>query len=340
MLSLEVFGQVDLEQEADPPVFTRNKIMEARAKAIQNGNVELLTSGALDDPAEGKKASMWRDGRKRKNPNREQHSELYSALEKELVGTATESSNPAAAKKQASPSKRKQPPSEAATTDSASCSDKAEQDDDGDKKPAAKDAETAPNKSLVLYSGLDVSTLPENMKPLYPRNKQGKALVLPDYYTEEELQASHVPTQSKISLEEFKQDLPESVDLEIENMFRTEEEEKQKEIIFNKLNKDYLEQQQRKESDRLTAEATNKALEEEDLVQAQGRSRYKTKRGSAGDANMTTEEQLLAAMATRKVSRKINYDAMSHIFDDDGSFALDGGSGGDAVTGDSEFDLM
>jgi hypothetical protein len=35
----------------------------------------------------------------------------------------------------------------------------------------------------------------------------------------------------------------------------------------------------------------------------------------------TTEEQLRAAVSSRKVSRKINYDALSSIFDDDGSFA-------------------
>ena len=37
----------------------------------------------------------------------------------------------------------------------------------------------------------------------------------------------------------------------------------------------------------------------------------------------TTEEALLAAVSTRKISRKINYDAMSAIFDDSGGFSTD-----------------
>merc|ERR1711865_1066351 len=49
-LTLQQFNRVELENEADPPAFTKNRIMEARARAIQDKNVELLTSGALDDP--------------------------------------------------------------------------------------------------------------------------------------------------------------------------------------------------------------------------------------------------------------------------------------------------
>ena len=330
MLSLETFGQVDLDQEADPPVFTRNKILEARAKAIQNGNVELLTSGALDDPAEGKRAATWREKYKRKNPNRDQHTELYSALEKELVGSSAKTTISSPVAEARSAAKQKAPASAKTTGEDD------DEVDDGDKKPAAK--KTAPSKSLVAYSGHDVSTLTDEMKTIYPRNKYGKAIVLPEYYTEEELRASHVPTRAQISLEDFKQDLPASLDLEIDSMFRTEEEERQKEVIFNKLNKDYLEQQQRKESDRQTAEATSKAMEEEDVAQAQGQARYKTKRGD-DDRDLTTEEQLLATMATRKVSRKINYDAMSSIFDEDGSFAMDGGSG-DGTTAENEFEML
>jgi transcription factor IIIB subunit 2 len=319
MLTLETFGQVDLEQEADPPVFTRNKILEARATAIQNGNVELLTSGALDNPAEGKKAAHWRGTYKRKNPNREEHSLLYSALEKELAGTAASTS----AVVKSPPESQKDNGDE----------DERDNDDDSCKKPAVTETSS---KSMVLYTGQDVvSTLPEDMKKIYPRTKYGKALVLPDYYTEEERQISHVPTVSKISLQDFKQDLPESVDLEIESMFRTEEEERQKEVIFNKLNKDYIEQQKRKESDRATAEANSLAMDKDDILQAHGHARYNTKRNDDGTP-LTTEEQLLAAMANRKVSRKINYDAMSSIFDEDGSFAMDGGSAGS----EKDFDMM
>jgi transcription factor IIIB subunit 2 len=41
------------------------------------------------------------------------------------------------------------------------------------------------------------------------------------------------------------------------------------------------------------------------------------------DENPTTEEALLAAISSRKISRKINYDAMSTIFNDEGTFSMD-----------------
>lgn len=41
------------------------------------------------------------------------------------------------------------------------------------------------------------------------------------------------------------------------------------------------------------------------------------------DEGPTTEEALLAAISSRKISRKINYDAMSTIFNDAGTFSMD-----------------
>ena len=37
----------------------------------------------------------------------------------------------------------------------------------------------------------------------------------------------------------------------------------------------------------------------------------------------TTEEALLAVISSRKILRKINYDAMSAIFDDQGTFSTE-----------------
>jgi len=42
-LTLEQFSTTDIEHEADPPVYSRNKLLEARARAIRENNVELLT---------------------------------------------------------------------------------------------------------------------------------------------------------------------------------------------------------------------------------------------------------------------------------------------------------
>jgi transcription factor IIIB 90 kDa subunit len=169
--------------------------------------------------------------------------------------------------------------------------------------------------------------------------------VMPHEATVEEQLPATVPTEAKLSLSDWKQALPNEIDLEIEDFFRTSKEEKEKEAIFNKINKDYIAQQERKENERLDMEAATKDQDVDDLAQAAGQARYKDvvgrnssatagsggtykskrHRESGGDMNnninLTTEEQLRAAVASRRVSRKINYDALSSIFDDDGSFA-------------------
>ena len=57
------------------------------------------------------------------------------------------------------------------------------------------------------------------------------------------------------------------------------------------------------------------------MEQTQGMERYRKRKVRNKDG--TTEEALLEVVANRKISRKINYDAMSSIFDD-GSFSTGG----------------
>lgn len=166
---------------------------------------------------------------------------------------------------------------------------------------------------------------------MYPKSKHGRTIVLPNQATAEELQASKQPTEDKLDLVAWKEEMPERDAEEIESLFRTDEEIAQKEAIFNSLNKEYLLQQERKESERMKEEEAAKDKEEDELAQAEGHARYvKTKNGrkrrrdgSEGEVP-TTEEALLAAVSTRKISRKINYDAMSSLFGDDGGFSTEG----------------
>ena len=64
---------------------------------------------------------------------------------------------------------------------------------------------------------------------------------------------------------------------------------RQKEALFNSINKEYLAQQQRKENERASAEAADKNRVEDEAAQAEGRARYlkrergrKRRRGEAG----------------------------------------------------------
>lgn len=327
LLTLDQFNTVELESEADPPVFTRNKIREvrsvirssmlrvpgmspshlllvfhlrlqARAKAIQENNVELLTSGLLDDPREGKRSKKWRRPSEKQNFKRAKFKELYQSLEKELGSGSNKETISSV------------PAPEEPTQDEAS-------------------------GQIVLRSEGELSVPTEQLATMYPKSKYGQALLLPSQATAEELQQSAQPTEEKMNLPAWKEEMPESHMEEIESLFRSEDEVAQKEAIFNKMNKDYLVQQERKETERLTAEAASKDQEKDDAAQVEGHARYAIKSGrsrkrrrdstnSEGEIEEpTTEEALYAAVSTRKISRKINYDAMSAIFDEDGTFSTD-----------------
>jgi transcription factor IIIB subunit 2 len=175
--------------------------------------------------------------------------------------------------------------------------------------------------------------------------------LLPDQATAEELQQSTQATEEKINLSAWKEEMPATAMDEIENLFRSEEEVVQKEAIFNKMNKEYLVQQERKESERLSAAAASKDQEKDDAAQAEGHARYTIKTGRGrkrrrdsveGESEeQTTEEALYAAVSSRKISRKINYDAMSAIFDEDGAFSTDNlDDGEDPLKDGSEIEEM
>ena len=259
--------------------------------------MELLTSGQLDDPREGKKSAKWR--RQSTNPKKAEFKQLYQSIEKELVETTNK---------------------DATMTISSTTSET---------EPSEKEARET-STQIVLRTEGELSVPSEQLAHMYPKSKYGRALLLPRQATAEELQKSTQPTEEKIHYESWKEEMPEAEVDEVENLFRSEEEIAQKEAIFNKMNKDYLVQQERKESERLRAEAASKDQEKDDAAQAEGHARYAIKTGRGrrrrrdsveGESEEpTTEEALYAAVSSRKISRKINYDAMSAIFDEDGAF--------------------
>ncbi|CAB9523398.1 IIIB 90 kDa subunit [Seminavis robusta] len=368
-LTLTQFNNVEFETEADPPIYTKNKVLEARAKAIQENNVELLTSGALDDPLGGKHAAKWRDPKRRLKAVK--NKELYKSIEEALAaendgeqpmllenGTG-ESSNDnnndsdgkaaasgAAEKNDDEPqesSDKNDKTTEEESNDAVSKQKSTEEDDEDDgggkPSPAEKEQQQKKQQQLIVHPNSNSDkqvglAANEEWSSVYPRGRHGRQIVLADEATLEEMQKPTAPVEAQLSLSKWKEELPESISDEIESMFRSDEEVAQKEVIFNKINKEYIEQQERKENDRLNSEANFKGREDDEAAQAEGHARYmKSNRGrkkkrSGGD-ELTTEEALLEAVSNRKISRKINYDAMSAVFDDDGTFATDTSQGTD-----------
>ena len=309
-MTLEQFGTMEVESEADPPVFTRNRFREARAKAIQENNHTLLESGALDDPRAGKRGKKWREVKPASDKDKE-FDELYESLEQEMRQDADEA--------QASASASASTPAEGTAGEGEEKQGDIEDDDGGGKMSG----ETSQALQVRDASPATTTSYPAH----YPSGNNGRPLILPGQATAEEMQQSTQLAEEKLNLEEWKESMPDSMEKEFDDIFCGEEECKQKEALFNSLNKDYLVQQERKESDRANAEAASKDREVDEAAQVEGRARYLSKnRGRKKKSEMdepTTEEALLAAVSTRKISRKINYDAMSAIFDDSGGFSTD-----------------
>lgn len=315
-LSLEQFNTVELENETDPPVFTRNRIREARARAIQQKNYDLLTSGALDDPSEGKHAAVWRKGG-RKPKLQTEHAALYEELaiqlkcdHKPMPGCTEENTEQLVST------------GDLVAKDVTMCD------------TSTPFANNPTEQQIVLHVDGTTQVNNPDIAKMYPKSKHGRSIVLPNQATAEELQESTQAVEDKLDLVSWKEGMPESDMEDIENLFRSDEEIAQKEAIFNKLNKDYLVSQERKESDRVKEEEAVKDKEQDEIAQAEGHARYMNSKGRAGRKRrkdgdgegdgLTTEEALLAAVSARKISRKINYDAMSALFSDEGGFSTEG----------------
>lgn len=281
----------------------------------------LLTSGNLDDP-NMKRKSKWREG-SHPDSRKDKLDKLYNRIETEMSVIEDGGSNAAAGKDG-------EKDGQVLFDEATSGRDVAPVDQSG--------AQAGSEGTTLVVAGAvnDSENAPLATIP-YPRGVNGAALVLRNQATAEELQVPSVPPEGKMNLSSWKTSIPESTVDEIDLLFHTDEEVKQKEAVFNRLNKEYLEQQKRKEKERKNADAASKELQDEEAIQLEGKSRYASQKakkrrmgsrrgeGDVDDANMvpTTEEALLAALSTRKISKKINYDAMSAIFDEDGSFSTD-----------------
>ncbi|KAL7471799.1 hypothetical protein ACHAXS_012121 [Conticribra weissflogii] len=302
-LAVDEFHKRDIQEEADPPVFVKNRIREARAKAVQENNVELLTSGALDNPHfKGNHAARWRRPRAL-TERQSQYTEMYEQLETEL----------------------KEDKLDTDMVDAAKCEDLGTVDLRKRTNPLCSFLRAeegfehrAPNGISSLHTQIT-----------YPRGINQRPVILPNQATTEELVKPAQKPEDKLNFEEWKQGVPEDADDEIDYLFRTDDEVREREAVFNAQNKEYIESQQQRENERLVAEAEKRAKEEDEIAQEEGRRRYlkssrSRKRKEGWDPNeLTTEEALMEVVRTRKISRKINYDAMTALFDDTGDFATD-----------------
>ena len=288
--------------EADPPVFTENRRREARARAVAAGDVELLTSGALDNPdLKGKHSSKWRRD-KRSTDRSQEFTEMYSQLETDLMEGAAEAEIEAAA----------------AVGDADAGAEKKE-------RPAV--SFTRADEVYEPVRPAAVPTLHDTIA--YPTGKNHRPVVLPDQATAEELSAPTQRCEDVLDFGAWRDAVPPGAEDEVTFLFRSDDEVAEREAVFNAQNREYLDLQRQREDDRLEAEAAARSKLEDEAAQEEGRRRYlktsrsRKRRDGLDPHELTTEEALMEVVRTRKISRKINYDAMSSLFDDDGQFSTD-----------------
>ncbi|KAL3934563.1 MAG: hypothetical protein SGBAC_009742 [Bacillariaceae sp.] len=381
-LTLDQFNKVELTTEADPPVYTRNKMREARAKAIQENDVKLLESGVLDDKLKGKRASKWRrdlpQGKKFQEKQKE-FEKLYESIEQDMVKQGQqdkptenfefetddeddekeEGNNKEGAEKEVGEAENdgeqpdhaekevadgddaSTPENELATAEgaNAAANNVAKMPSDGEKEDSDDDEDEnsmqkyPPSSSTALVS----TTQPEGQKQLakvapewrqaYPKDKYGNAIVLPNHATPEELEPSTCFVEGKLDTVTWKASMPTDMVEDVDSIFRNPREIAEKEAIFNKINKDYINLQNQKRQHKVSQNQKDNRSDKEMEEQEKTARKYMTrKRRRTLHGEETTEDALLEAVANRKISRKINYDAMSAIFDDDGTFDVGGGA--------------
>lgn len=287
-LTLEQFHEMEIETEADPPSYTKNRLREARAKALQENNVPLLTSGALDDPRDGSRKQKWREQSKQ-SERKAQMAEMYDSIEAEVRGEI-----------------RKNRTSQQQSNE--------EEESKEENQLALVEA----NNSTNQQPSKEIAHIP------YPKAPNGKTLILPSEAHPSELVPAQ-PTIEKIDLQDWKTSMPEDSQKEMEYLFRNDEEVAQKEAIFNSLHQEYLRKMEQQEEDRKFQEKNEKEIEkEEDVTEKQAKAFQKKRRQNwSAEDDPSTEDLLRATVSSRKISRKINYEAMGSIFDEDGGFSMD-----------------
>jgi hypothetical protein len=324
-LTLQQFNTVDFEAEADPPIFTHNKIREARAKATQDGNMELLASGALDDPAQGKRAKLWRDaGSKKKNEKHAKFQEMYSSLEKswrlEVPKPKKRIRKRSCLRLEVQKEKERQMARQRLLLRRHRNQQKQTQS-----KSKRRKSRRLFRKVNWWYTRvpLNLWLFPRNGNKRTPRQSSVRRWSCPTLLPKKSDKRRISRRKRNLVSRNGKKKCPTRLTWKSITCFAT----MMRLRIFNKINKDYIEKQARKEQDLLNADKKGVDLVKEDTTQADAHARYTSNRNRKNRRDNgeepTTEEQLMAAVSNRKISRKINYDALSSIFDDDGGFSTD-----------------
>ena len=330
---------MDLPSEANPPSFTKNRLSEKRNAALMDGNIALLNSDELVNPVAPKKRNTGKTKVRKDLTN-----SMYEDVERELKGRDDDDEEEEE-EVEGGDNHAKTGVIVVHTQHVAIANGKRVELRLPESAMATeRQAYVAKTSGVVPYNPL-TSSIP------------GSAAVGGKSYAVQ---------QAKIDIDTWSCTIPDDMVDELKGLVREEDEAKEKDKIFETLNADYLKKQKEKEAARVQSEAdAAKKLEElkkqekseedyrkitggasskkdSDGGEAGGKTKKKErKRKGIGtldfqSVNLTdtadVQSAVMATLQTRRVSRKINYDAMSKLFVGRDTFAIGDEGGGEEMT--------
>ncbi|GMI13303.1 hypothetical protein TrVE_jg12599 [Triparma verrucosa] len=339
-LTFEQFNTVELDAEADPPSFTQNRTSELRNKAIANGDMALLQSEECKDKLEG----VMRTTGKTKI-RREESALMYNETEKKLVNAMGQEL-----------SKEGQRLIIEAGDDGDYDETKTEEDEIKEQAERTL-AVIKPNVQIADENGIMLEVAhwkasstekrmaiakSESVKPYNPLKDQAPGTKTGGFYKSEE----------SFSITDWIKKIPKDNDIfgDMDCLIRTEKEEKERDKIFATVNEPFLQKQEekrlRQEKDKKDSEKKRlDAQEQESKAEAYEKQKESRTDSMLGPKKKKDKEKAAAAAAAaipqadpdniqmnvlntlsaRKVSRKIDYEAMSKIWTEGGKgFAMGG----------------
>ena len=356
-LTFEAFNtsEVDKAPEADPPSFTRNMMSERRNRALEAGDFAALESDACNDKLAVKTRTTGKTMKRR-----QEVASMYTELEEEFgededIGDAPPSTQLAlieAVPENAS-SKEKEK-AEAARALAVIRPDIVATNSSGQVVRVAHSQASKTEKRMAIARSQNVVSY----DPI-----KGKAFGATS--------GNFTKTEQVIDLDSWISSIPNDSEMkaEIDGLIRSKEETDEKGRVFDSMNKEFLAKQEKKrakkeEDERVAARKEAESREQDEKAEAYQKAKEgggdalgqpgvkkkksdksKGKSGRSGaqalppsdqqdpNAPNTVQGALLAAVESRaKTSKKIDYESLQSLFDNDGDTFL--GSLGRANAGD------
>ena len=283
-LTFEQFNTVDLESEANPPSFVKNRLSESRNAAIMDGDEKLLKDSV--NPI----APKPRTNIGKTKVRRDMTQSMYDDLKKDLKSGDAEE-------------------------DEDEDEEEKEENEDGQEIDASSTALVLRTQEITVNDGSGGTTMLRLPESAMPTERQALVAKLGNVVPYNPLTSSipgsaevggksYATNGGRIDMNKWMDDLPDEVVEEMDDLVRDEGEAKEKDKIFEELNADYLKKQKDKEEAKIQAEKEAEKKLEEMKKQEKSEEDYRKVASGNGGAKKEGAGVDAAKGAAKKKERK------------------------------------